>query len=256
MDQNTARLAVLIDADNVSASVIEGLFSEITKIGDATVKRIYGDFTSTRSSQWKDTLNTYAIKPMQQFAYTTGKNTTDSSLIIDAMDLLHTSRFDGFCLVSSDSDFTGLAVRIREEGLQVYGFGERKTPDAFRNACNKFTFMEVLRNATAATDPETVAVTASASSKQSKAKSSAKTTNKPKEKMPLELIKTAIENSRDDSGYARLGAVGNNLVRLKPDFDVRLYGCSNTTLNALLRSRPDVFEMNGEGKTLSVRLKS
>lgn len=119
------RLAVLIDADNISADVVEGLLTEIASFGEATVKRIYGDFTTQTSSKWKQCLNRYAIKPVQQFAYTTGKNATDSTLIIDAMDLLYTKRFDGFCLVSSDSDFTGLATRIREEGLLVLGFGER-----------------------------------------------------------------------------------------------------------------------------------
>ena len=144
-DEPTLKLAVLIDADNAQASIIEGLLAEIATFGEATVKRIYGDFTATASAQWKKVLQTHAIKPVQQFAYTTGKNATDSTLIIDAMDLLYTRRFDGFCLVSSDSDFTGLALRIREEGLTVLGFGEQKTPDAFRNACHKFIFTEVLR---------------------------------------------------------------------------------------------------------------
>ena len=144
-EEPTLRLAVLIDADNAQAAVIEGLLTEIASFGEATVKRIYGDFTSPASSQWKKVLNKHAIKPVQQFAYTTGKNATDSTLIIDAMDLLYTRRFDGFCLVSSDSDFTGLALRIREEVLTVLGFGEQKTPEAFKNACHKFIFTEVLR---------------------------------------------------------------------------------------------------------------
>ena len=142
----TARLAVLIDADNAQASVIEGILAEVARHGEATVKRIYGDFTSSRSSSWKGILQRFAIKPVQQFAYTSGKNATDSALIIDAMDLLYTAKFDGFCLVTSDSDFTGLATRLREEGLRVLGFGEQKTPDAFRNACDKFIFTEVLRS--------------------------------------------------------------------------------------------------------------
>ena len=145
-EEPSLRLAVLIDADNAQAAVIDGLLAEIARFGEATVKRIYGDFTSPASAQWKKVLNKHAIKPVQQFAYTTGKNATDSTLIIDAMDLLYTRRFDGFCLVSSDSDFTGLALRIREEGLTVLGFGEQKTPDAFRNACHKFVFTEVLRS--------------------------------------------------------------------------------------------------------------
>ena len=144
-EEPTSRLAVLIDADNAQAAVIEGILAEVARFGEATVKRIYGDFTSPNSSSWKKVLQKYAIKPVQQFAYTTGKNATDSTLIIDAMDLLYTRKFDGFCLVTSDSDFTGLATRIREEGLTVLGFGEQKTPDAFRNACHKFIFTEVLR---------------------------------------------------------------------------------------------------------------
>ncbi len=148
-EEPTLRLAVLIDADNAQAAVIEGLLAEIARFGEATVKRIYGDFTAPASASWKKVLQKYAIKPVQQFAYTTGKNATDSTLIIDAMDLLYTRKFDGFCLITSDSDFTGLAMRLREEGLTVLGFGEKKTPEAFRNACHKFVFTEVLRPDTA-----------------------------------------------------------------------------------------------------------
>ncbi len=144
------RLAVLIDADNAQPAVIEGLLAEVAKYGVASVKRIYGDFTSTRMTQWKQALLKHSINPVQQFAYTSGKNATDSSLIIDAMDLMYTGRFDGVCLVSSDSDFTRLAQRLREEGLTVYGFGERKTPDAFVQACDKFIYVEVLRSEAAA----------------------------------------------------------------------------------------------------------
>ena len=144
------KLAVLIDADNTSSAVAQGLFEEIAKYGVASVKRIYGDFTSTRMTQWKQALLKHSINPVQQFAYTSGKNATDSSLIIDAMDLMYTGRFDGVCLVSSDSDFTRLAQRLREEGLTVYGFGERKTPDAFVQACDKFIYVEVLRSEAAA----------------------------------------------------------------------------------------------------------
>ena len=144
-EEPTLRLPVLIDADNAQAAVIDGLLAEIARFGEATVRRIYGDFTAPTSASWKKVLQRYAIKPVQQFAYTTGKNATDSTMIIDAMDLLYTRKFDGFCLVTSDSDFTGLAVRLREEGLTVLGFGEKKTPMAFRNACHKFIFTEVLR---------------------------------------------------------------------------------------------------------------
>ena len=145
MEKESKQFAVLIDADNAQASVLESILNEISLMGDATVKRIYGDFTNPQSSCWKHLLQKNAIKPIQQFAYTTGKNATDSMLIIDAMDLLYTQAFDGFCLVSSDSDFTGLAIRIREAGLEVIGFGEKKTPQAFRSACNKFITTEVYR---------------------------------------------------------------------------------------------------------------
>ena len=143
--EDAKHLAVLIDADNAQPSVIEGLLAEVAKFGVASVKRIYGDFTSQRLQGWKQALLKHSIHPVQQFAYTSGKNATDSSLIIDAMDLMYTRRFDGFCLVSSDSDFTRLAQRLREEGHTVYGFGERKTPDAFVQACDKFIYAEVLR---------------------------------------------------------------------------------------------------------------
>src|SRR4249919_741451 len=149
-DEGQRRLAVLIDADNAQASVIDGLLAEIARFGVASVKRIYGDFTSSRLQQWKAVLLEHSIQPVQQFAYTSGKNATDISLIIDAMDLMYTRRFDGFCLVTSDSDFTRLAQRLREEGLMVYGFGEQKTPDAFRQACDKFIRTEVLRSTEAA----------------------------------------------------------------------------------------------------------
>ena len=154
-DEGQLRLAVLIDADNAQASVIEALLAEVARFGDAIVRRIYGDFTSPASSAWKKVLQRNAIKPVQQFAYSTGKNATDSALIIDAMDLLYTGDFDGFCLVTSDSDFTGLAMRLREAGQVVFGFGERKTPEAFRNACHRFVFVEVLREDSGSTAPPT-----------------------------------------------------------------------------------------------------
>src|SRR6201996_5155034 len=140
----TPRLAVLIDADNASARIANGLFEEIAKIGEASVRRIYGDFSGARLKSWADVLQTHAVMPHQNFAYTSGKNASDIALVIDAMDLLLTGRFDGFCLVSSDSDFTRLAARIREQGVDVYGFGEQKTPEAFRQACRRFVYTENL----------------------------------------------------------------------------------------------------------------
>ena len=143
-DGRSPRLAVLIDADNASAKIADGLFEEIAKIGEASVRRIYGDFSNPRSKAWADTLSKHAIIPQQQFAYTSGKNASDITLVIDAMDLLHSGRFDGFCLVSSDSDFTRLAARIREQGVDVFGFGEQKTPESFRQACRRFVYTENL----------------------------------------------------------------------------------------------------------------
>lgn len=234
-EQPTQRLAVLIDADNAQPSVLEALLAEIALLGEATVKRIYGDFTAPTSSQWKKVLQQFAIKPVQQFAYTKGKNATDSTLIIDAMDLLYTRRFDGFCLVSSDSDFTGLALRIREEGLTVYGFGEEKTPEAFRNACHKFVFTEVLRpSPTQAVDNGILPV---------KAKSQQENTAKKSEvtkKIPSEFFRQALEQASDDSGWAHLGTFGSYLTKLRPDFDSRNYGYKK--LSDLVKAQGDLFE--------------
>jgi uncharacterized LabA/DUF88 family protein len=228
------RLAVLIDADNAQAAIIEGLLEEIASFGEATVKRIYGDFTSSRSSQWKNFLNKYAIKPIQQFAYAKGKNATDSALIIDAMDLLYTRRFDGFCLVSSDSDFTGLALRIREEGLLVLGFGEEKTPTAFRNACHKFTLTEVLRPVA---QQKSESIITSPEQAISIEESSA-------EDSPENFILNALEKTCDDTGWANLANLGNYLTKLKPDFDVRLYGFKS--LGAMVKAHKDIFEIQEE----------
>ena len=235
-DDSQRRLAVLIDADNAPASMIEGLLSEVAKYGVASVKRIYGDFTSTRQTQWKQALLKFSISPVQQFAYTSGKNATDSSLIIDAMDLMYTGRFDGMCLVSSDSDFTRLAQRLREEGLTVYGFGERKTPDAFVQACDKFIYTEVLRADVAATESRPRARNAkkrkAADSGSAKAQDSPPTSSNvepPSAKpaalpMPLALLRRAIEDASDEQGWAHLGTVGSYLTKIRPDFDPRLYG--------------------------------
>ncbi len=250
----TLRLAVLIDADNAQAAVIEGLLAEIARFGEATVKRIYGDFTSPTSAQWKKVLNKYAIKPVQQFAYTSGKNATDSTLIIDAMDLLYTRRFDGFCLVSSDSDFTGLALRIREEGLTVFGFGEQKTPEAFRNACHKFLFTEVLR----AIQPSIGAVSPSTAIESPVSTPTSHTTEiEPQQVFPRTFVLEALEKASDDTGWAHLGTFGSYLTKLQPDFDSRLYGFRK--LSDLVRAKNDIFQleerlMPGSGaKVLYVR---
>lgn len=230
---------MLIDADNAQASVIEGLLAEIARFGEATVRRIYGDFTAPTSASWKKVLQRHAIKPIQQFAYTTGKNATDSTLIIDAMDLLYTRKFDGFCLVTSDSDFTGLAMRLREEGLTVLGFGENKTPEAFRNACHKFVFTEVLRP-----DSQTESVPPSSATENAHPPIQPSTppqATEPKPKFPKRFVVTALEQSVDDTGWANLGTFGSYLTKLQPDFDPRLYGYkklsdlvkANTTLFAI-----------------------
>lgn len=246
-EEPTSRLAVLIDADNAQAAVIEGILAEVARFGEATVKRIYGDFTSPNSSSWKKVLQKYAIKPVQQFAYTTGKNATDSTLIIDAMDLLYTRKFDGFCLVTSDSDFTGLATRIREEGLTVLGFGEQKTPDAFRNACHKFIFTEVLRPSVA--DVESAIANTKPNSIPAPSKAPQPTDSDPK--FPRKFVLDALEQSSDENGWAHLGTFGSYLTKIQPDFDSRVYGYKK--LSDLVKARTDLFiteERTAPGQSL------
>lgn len=251
------RLAVLIDADNAQAAVIEGLLAEIARFGEATVKRIYGDFTTNTSASWKKVLQKYAIKPVQQFAYTTGKNSTDSTLIIDAMDLLYTRKFDGFCLVTSDSDFTGLAMRLREEGLTVFGFGEQKTPEAFKNACHKFIYTEVLRS-TVRHEPESGA--SRTKSQQAIPAIQAPTSqSKTQTAFPRKFLLDALEQSGDDAGWADLGTFGRYLTNLQPDFDSRTYGFKK--LSDLVRTKTDLFVVEerippgANRKTVYVRAK-
>ncbi len=205
---NTDKLAVLLDADNAQPTIVDGLLSEIANFGTASVKRIYGDWTSPALKGWKEVLLEHSIQPVQQFAYTKGKNATDSAMIIDAMDLLYTDNFDGFCIVSSDSDFTKLAARIRESGLKVYGFGERKTPSAFVSACDKFIYTEVLRSKI--DEPPAL---------------KKNTTNELKQDTRLvSLLRNAAEASSDDGDWAHLATVGNNIVKQSPEFDPRNYG--------------------------------
>lgn len=235
-DEQTLRLAVLIDADNAQAAVIEGLLAEIARFGEATVKRIYGDFTAPTSSSWKKVLQRYAIKPVQQFAYTTGKNATDSTLIIDAMDLLYSRKFDGFCLITSDSDFTGLAMRLREEGLTVLGFGEKKTPEAFRNACHKFVFTEVLRPST---EDKKSAQISKAGRDQKQIENQVEDEVEQTSEFPKEFVLTALDQSIDDAGWANIGTFGSYLTKLQPDFDSRLFGYKK--LSDLVKARSDLF---------------
>ena len=208
MIERQDRLAVLIDADNSQPSIITGLLDEIAAHGIASVKRIYGDWTDTRLKSWKAVLLEHGLSPIQQFAYTNGKNATDSAMIIDAMDLLYTRNFDGFCIVSSDSDFTRLAGRIRESGIKVYGFGEQKTPKAFIGACDKFIYTENLRLFNG------YAIKGLATKKN----------DEEQLKNILNLIRNAIEDTTNEAGWQYLAAVGQNLINKSPEFDPRNYG--------------------------------
>ena len=207
-NEQAAKLAVLIDADNTTPSIADGLLAEVAKYGTAHVKRAYGDWTGTQLKSWKEQLLTQSIQPIQQFSYTSGKNATDSAMIIDAMDLLYSGRFDGFCIVSSDSDFTRLAARIRESGLIVYGFGARKTPEPFVAACDKFIYTEIL-----ASKPDEEQPLQPRSPAQLK-----------KDSGLLNLLRNAIDAASDDEGWAGLGGVGSIITKQRPNFDSRSYG--------------------------------
>jgi uncharacterized LabA/DUF88 family protein len=234
-DTRPPRLAVLIDADNASSRIADGLFEEIAKIGEASVRRIYGDFSSDRLKGWADILAHHAIIPQHQIAYTSGKNSSDITLVIDAMDLLHSGRFDGFCLVSSDSDFTRLASRIREQGIDVYGFGEKKTPESFRQACRRFIYTENLLPAPASNGG------GGAPARPLKSEAEA-----------ASLLQSAIE-SMDDStdGWVSLSALGTQLANLSSDFDPRNYGYKK--LSDMIRGTPGFEISKGTGRMLRVR---
>lgn len=237
-EPRSPRLAVLIDADNASAKIVDGLFEEIAKIGEASVRRIYGDFANARSKAWIDVLAKHAIIPQQQFAYTTGKNASDITLVIDAMDLLHSGRFDGFCLVSSDSDFTRLAARIREQGVDVFGFGEQKTPESFRQACRRFIYTENLLPATAGNGSD--------------ASSVSKSLQPPSAAAPV--IRKVIGQMETEDGWVPLGAVGAQLANLASDFDPRTYGFRK--LSDLVR-KTGAFEVEQlDGKPIRIRQKT
>jgi uncharacterized LabA/DUF88 family protein len=240
VSENAARLAVLIDADNAQPSITEGLLAEVAKYGTAHVKRAYGDWTGTSLKGWKDQLLAQSIQPIQQFAYTTGKNATDAAMVIDAMDLLYSARFDGFCIVSSDSDFTRLAARLRESGLTVYGFGERKTPKPFVSACDKFIYVENL------TYPESPVEAADAPTRSRPAISAAQLK---RDAALVGQLRNAVEAASDDDGWASLASVGHIITNQQPDFDSRNYGYAKlsdligaTTLFELERRSP------GDGK--------
>ncbi len=233
-DRNSDNLAVLIDADNARASIVHELLEEVARYGTATVKRAYGDWTTDQLKKWKGVLHEMAIQPMQQFSYTKGKNATDSALIIDAMDLLYTGHLHGFCLVSSDSDFTKLANRLREAGKVVYGFGERKTPQPFVAACDKFVYYDILKP------------------------TKSEGTSKPKAEPLKPMLVKAINAASQDDGWAGLGAVGSMLMKNSPSFDARIYGCQK--LGELVKKQryletKEVPTSGGSGVHVWVRLK-
>ncbi|WP_423067356.1 NYN domain-containing protein [Devosia sp. CN2-171] len=244
--EGTKRLAVLIDADNASAKIVAELFEEIAKLGEASVRRIYGDFSNDRSKSWAAVLTKYAIIPQQQFAYTTGKNASDITLVIDAMDLLHSGRFSGFCLVSSDSDFTRLASRIREEGVDVYGFGEQKTPESFRQACHRFIYTEnLIKLPVEKADAPGIAKTAEVAETVRQFQSVDKARN---------LITRAIAEVEGEGGWVNLGALGTHLQKLASDFDARNFGFKK--LSDLLRKLPSVELKDTDGAGhFAVRIK-
>lgn len=253
MEKTDKKFAVLIDADNISSKKIKSVLDEITNYGIPTIKRIYGDFTKSSLASWKEAILENSIIPIQQYAHTTGKNATDAALIIDAMDILHTESVDGFCIVSSDSDFTRLASRLRESGKEVLGFGEKKTPQSFVKSCHKFTYVEILGSETPpdeAPKPQRQPVKAAQHC-------TPETTTTSKDKKPAadatpqgirsvdktlkSLLRNTIEAAADDTGWAPLSAVGCLIAKKMPDFDSRNYGYSK--LSSLMKSLNDVVEI-------------
>jgi len=253
------KLAVLIDADNVPYSNVKGMMEEIAKFGTPTTKRIYADWTRPNANGWKAVLLEHAITPVQQYSYTFGKNSSDSAMIIDAMDLLYSEKVDGFCIVSSDSDFTRLATRLRESGMKVIGIGEQKTPKPFIAACDRFIFIEVLdgavkkkpKNAAVEIKPnpksnsKTIAKVAEIATGIAVEKAAEKAPYKALNKVDeptIELIESTIEDIGDDDGWAFLGDVGNLIVKKKPEFDPRNYGFQKLT--PMLKSLSDILEID------------
>ena len=240
------RLAVLIDADNASRTAMKDVMAEVAVYGTPTIKRIYGDWTSPNMNSWKSILLETAITPIQQYSYTTGKNSTDSAMIIDAMDILYSGHCDGFVLVSSDSDFTRLATRLREAGMKVYGMGEKKTPKPFIVACDKFVYIEVIRAAAKQ------AAEAAKKKEEAQAKKTAKKENKkcqtsssPAPEEIVELIAESVEDLCEEDGLAHMGKLGNLLLKKQPDFDPRNYGFSK--LSKLIRAL-DRFQIVPQGE--------
>ncbi len=224
-DMQQPRIGVLIDADNAQSAVIGPLLTEIAKYGITSVKRAYGDWTTQRLRSWKEVLNEHAIQPIQQFAYTSGKNATDSAMIIDAMDLLYSERLQAFCLVSSDSDFTRLATRLRESGMTVYGVGEQKTPRAFVSACDRFIYSEILSDDSDDEDAEE-----GSDSERAKPVPKKSTKELRQDTRLVQLLRNAASSAADDDGWANLSVVGTYIANLSADFDPRNYGYAKLSL--------------------------
>jgi hypothetical protein len=249
------KLAVLIDADNVPYSNVKGMMEEIAKYGTPTTKRIYADWTKPNANGWKAVLLEHAITPIQQYSYTVGKNSSDSAMIIDAMDLLYSDKVDGFCIVSSDSDFTRLAIRLRESGMKVIGIGEKKTPNSFIVACDRFIYIEVLDGAIKKTraiasgrskTPKPTATPAPSSKKTAEPTNNEQVQQKETpnkiDNQTIELIEDTLDAIGDEDGWAFLGDVGNLIVKKKPEFDPRNYGFSKLT--PMLKSLTDILEID------------
>lgn len=241
------KLAVLIDGDNIPSAYIKEMMEEIAKYGNPTIKRIYGDWTKPNLAKWKNLLLENAITPIQQYGYTSGKNATDSAMIIDAMDILYSEKVNGFCLVSSDSDFTRLATRLREAGMRVFGIGEKKTPDPFIVACDKFIYLEILKDQSKETELD-----------QNKEKTSKKSDVDKITPKVIRLISTTISDLADDDGWAFLGDVGNLLQKKQPNFDSRNYGFQKLTplINSINKFEVEQREnQKGKFKLIYVRNK-
>jgi hypothetical protein len=258
-DTKELKLAVLIDADNVPYSNVKGMMEEIAKYGTPTTKRIYADWTKPNANGWKTVLLEHAITPIQQYSYTVGKNSSDSAMIIDAMDLLYSDKVDGFCIVSSDSDFTRLAIRLRESGMKVIGIGEKKTPNSFIVACDRFIYIEVLDGAikktrviansrskspkpTATPVPESKKPADPSPDKYKDEQAVQKETPNKIDTQTIELIEDTLDAIGDEDGWAFLGDVGNLIVKKKPEFDPRNYGFSKLT--PMLKSLTDILEID------------
>lgn len=248
MQNNELRFAVLIDADNIPSSNLKEMMEEIAIYGNPTFKRIYGDWTKPHVARWKDLMLQHGITPIQQYSYTQGKNATDSAMIIDAMDILYTGKVDGFCIISSDSDFTRLALRLRESGMKVIGMGQKKTPSPFIAACDKFIYIEILKQRSQEAAPE--------ETKQEEEHT--EDSVQPVDKKLINLLATTVTDLADEEGWAYLGDIGNMLLKKRPDFDSRNYGFNKLVLLIKSISKFEIDERptdKGNGKIRHVYVK-